>query len=126
MDKGEQILQEIRKDRGAFAGTSRVFQIWAKRDASFLQLYHRTFMHIMQERKALEPKYKELIIVAVEAAERFVDGVRRHTNSAMDAGASEEEVIEAIAVASIPGGIHTFIVCLPIVEEVFAERRKKS
>jgi alkylhydroperoxidase/carboxymuconolactone decarboxylase family protein YurZ len=63
----------------------------------------------MQKGTALEPKMKELIILSVEAAEHFVEGVNRHTMSALEAGATEEEVIEALAVASISGGIHTHL-----------------
>ena len=126
MEKGKEVLEKIRKDRGEFADTTPVLQQWAGRDSAYLELYHNTFMHIMRKGTALEPKIKELIIVSVEAAERFIGGVSRHTMSALQAGATEEEVIEALEVASIPGGIHTFIVCLPVVEQVFAEYRKKK
>ena len=126
MEKGNEVLEKIKKDRGEFAATTPVFQQWAKRDPSYLELYHNTFMHIMRKGTALHPKIKELIIVSVEATERFTEGVSRHTMSALEAGATEEEVIEALEVASIPGGIHTFIVCLPVVEQVFEEYRKKK
>lgn len=126
MEKGKEILEKIKKDRGEFAATTPIFQQWAKTDPGYLELYHNTFMHIMRKGTALEPKMKELIIVSVEASERFIEGVSRHTMSALLAGATEDEVIEALEVASIPGGIHTFIVCLPVVEQVFQEYRSKK
>lgn len=124
--KGKEVLEKIRRDRGPFAGETPVFHQWAERDPTYLEMYHDTFMHIMRKGTALEPKMKELIIVSVEAAERFIDGVGRHTMCALEAGATEEEVLEALEVASIPGGIHTYIVCLPVVEQVFQEYRKKK
>jgi alkylhydroperoxidase/carboxymuconolactone decarboxylase family protein YurZ len=124
--KGEDVLEKIRKDRGEAAAAAPIFQQWAARDPIYLELYHNTFMHIMQTGTALEPKIKKLIILSVEAAEQFIEGVGRNTVSALAAGATEEEVIEALAVASIPGGIHTFITCLPIIEKAFQEYRRRK
>ena len=54
---------------------------------------------------ALSRKTKELIMVGITCAIRVQRGVRIHSKRALALGASPQEVLEAMEVAAIPGGI---------------------
>ena len=54
---------------------------------------------------ALPRKTKELIMVGICCALRLQRGVRIHSERALTLGASPREVLEAMEVAAIPGGM---------------------
>lgn len=54
-------------------------------------------------------KYKELILMACSAAVRYGSSIRTHGSEAMYHGASDKEVIEALALASLTAGFTSFI-----------------
>ena len=54
---------------------------------------------------ALPRKTKELIMVGITCALRAPRGVRIHSERALTLGASPREVLEAMEVAAIPGGM---------------------
>lgn len=53
---------------------------------------------------ALETKVKELIALAISVTARCDDCIAHHVHDALDAGATREEVIDAIGVAVLMGG----------------------
>jgi alkylhydroperoxidase/carboxymuconolactone decarboxylase family protein YurZ len=69
----------------------------------------------------LEPKVKELIYTAfdVSATHLYVSGLRQHIRNALDYGATREEVMEVIELASVIG-IHAANVGVPILIEELA------
>jgi alkylhydroperoxidase/carboxymuconolactone decarboxylase family protein YurZ len=69
----------------------------------------------------LEPKVKELIYTAfdVSATHLYVSGLRQHIRNALAYGASREEVLEVIELASVIG-IHSCTVGVPILVEELA------
>jgi len=54
---------------------------------------------------ALARKTKELIMVGITCALRVQRGIRIHSERALALGASPREVLEAMEVAAIPGGM---------------------
>ena len=54
---------------------------------------------------ALPRKTKELIMVGITCALRAARGVRIHSERALKLGATPREVLEAVEVAAIPGGM---------------------
>jgi alkylhydroperoxidase/carboxymuconolactone decarboxylase family protein YurZ len=54
---------------------------------------------------ALSRKTKELIMVGITCALRAPRGVRIHSQRALSLGATSQEVLEAMEVAAIPGGM---------------------
>jgi 4-carboxymuconolactone decarboxylase len=54
---------------------------------------------------ALPRKIKELIMVGIACAIRVQRGIRIHSERALTLGASPREVLEAMEVAAIPGGM---------------------
>lgn len=69
----------------------------------------------------LEPKVKELVYTAfdVSATHLYVSGLRQHIRNALDYGATREEVLEVIELASVIG-IHSCTVGVPILVEELA------
>ncbi len=54
-------------------------------------------------------KYKELILMACSAAIRYGSSIRTHGSEAMYHGATDKEVVEALALASLTAGFTAFI-----------------
>jgi alkylhydroperoxidase/carboxymuconolactone decarboxylase family protein YurZ len=119
--KRKGVLASVAKGRGFVNVTHRVL---SRDDPKMLELTHALFMHVMHERKALSLKVKELIVMSVNAALLYYTGTRAHMQLAIMAGATREEVFEALEVASWPAGIHVLRTCLPIYEAVMAEMKK--
>lgn len=119
--KEETILEKVRRERG-YIHPSR--EIIYERDPHYLELYHQLFTHVIKERNALSTKVKELIIVGINAATNYEEGLSVHIRAALEAGASEEEIFEAIETASLPAGIHTMTYSLPTFRKVCGEYRR--
>ena len=86
-------------------------------DPDFLEAY-LAFRSVPQESGPLEQKYKELILVAINAATTHLygPGVRRHVQNALAAGASMAEILEAIQLTTVMG-IHSCNLAIPILLE---------
>ena len=86
-------------------------------DADFLEAY-LTFRSIPQTKGPLPQKYKELILIAVNASTThlYAPGVRQHIQNALAAGATEAEIVETIQLTSVIG-IHACNVALPILAD---------
>jgi len=72
---------------------------------------------------ALDPKIKELVCVAVNAAatHMFVPGIRAHVRRAIELGATREELLEVLQLTSTLG-IHASTVGVPILLDALGER----
>jgi AhpD family alkylhydroperoxidase len=95
--------------------------VLAREAPEYLELFHKTYMYILHERKALSPKMKELIIIAVDAAQFYERGLRSHIRSALVAGATRDEIVEALLASSLAAGIHALSVAMPIFDEVIEQ-----
>lgn len=113
-DKAKELIKRMESERG-FA------MLWrkqlAERDPTFMELYHNAAMHVFRD-GALPRKTKELICICADALQLYEPGVRIHVRNALKLGVTEEEIIEALETAIMPG-IHYLSALLPaIVEEV--------
>lgn len=86
-------------------------------DPQFVEAYLR-FRDVPHKTGPLEPKVKELIMVAINAATThlYAPGVRRHMANAFKAGATKEEVLETIELVTVMG-IHSCNLAIPILCE---------
>ena len=123
MTDAKAILEKVKRERG-YIHPSR--EVLCDLDPHYLEIYHDLFTHVMKERNFLPLKIKEMIIAAINAATNYEEGLRVHVRAALEAGASEDEVFEAIEAASLPAGIHTLTYSLPIFAEVCKEFRKNK
>jgi len=61
--------------------------------------------HLQARESSLPRKHKELILMACAAAQSRGAGVREHGLEAMYYGATDAEIVEALALASVSGGV---------------------
>lgn len=88
-------------------------------DPQFMEAYLR-FRDVPHKTGPLPPKFKELVLVAINAATThlYAPGVRRHMANAFKAGATREEVLETIQLVTIMG-IHSCNLAIPILCEEY-------
>ena len=86
-------------------------------DPDFLEAY-LAFRSVPQSQGPLQQKYKELILIAINAATThlYQPGVRRHIQNALKAGATQEEILETIQLTTVMG-IHSCNLAIPILLE---------
>lgn len=90
-------------------------------DPEFLEAY-LAFRSVPHWDGPLESKYKELILIAINAATTHLygPGVRRHIQNALKAGATKEEILETIQLTTVMG-IHSCNLAIPILMEEIAK-----
>jgi len=86
-------------------------------DPDFLEAY-LAFRSVPHREGPLPQKYKELIMIAINAATTHLygPGVRRHMQNALKAGATREEILETIQLTTVMG-IHSCNLAVPILME---------
>ena len=113
----KELLERIEQDRG-FARSWH--PILAQRDPDYMEMWHNVVMHALYKERALSRKVKELICVVMDAITYYEVGLRIHVRGALEHGATEEEILEALELCSVLGG-HCMTVHLP----AFAEEVQK-
>ncbi len=93
-------------------------------DPEFLEAY-LAFRGVPHRNGPLPPKYKELILIAINAATTHLygPGVRRHVQNALKAGATQAEIMETIQLTTVMG-IHACNLAVPILMEELAKQQK--
>ena len=86
-------------------------------DADFFQAYLR-FSGVPWENGTLEPKVKELVYIAIDAATThlYEPGLRQHIQNALRHGATPEEIMEVYELVSVLG-IHACTLGVPVLLE---------
>lgn len=89
-------------------------------DPEFIEAY-LAFRSVPHRNGPLPRKFKELVMVAINAATThlYAPGVRRHIRNALNAGATTEEVLEVIQLTTVMG-IHACNLAVPILMEEVA------
>lgn len=113
--KAQEIIERVEKERG-FA---RVWpKLMAERDPEFLECLHNVATHVLYRRNSLPRKTKEIILLCLNAFSFYEFGFRIHVRSALKAGATEDEILEALETVGI-SNLHGMTSMLPVlVEEV--------
>lgn len=73
----------------------------------------------------LARKTKELIMIGICCASRIVRGVSIHTERALNLGASPKEILEAMEVSAIPGGMPGLWLGVETLKELLERRSQK-
>ena len=86
-------------------------------DPDFIEAY-LNFRSVPHKTGPLPQKYKELIMIAINAATTHLygPGVRRHMQNALKAGATKEEIMETIQLTTVMG-IHACNLAVPMLME---------
>lgn len=73
---------------------------------------------ILTDPTAIPRRYKELILVATSSTIRYRGSMERHARAALDQGATRREVFEAMALASLTGGLTCLIEGCDVLDRV--------
>lgn len=84
---------------------------------AMLQHYHSMRNNALDGGR-LPRKIKELILVAVNAAGLYPEGMKIHMNGALQSGASKEEILETLLVSILGGGIVSWIDGISVMKEI--------
>ena len=86
-------------------------------DADFFEAY-LAFSGVPWRNGPLEPKVKELIYIAIDAATThlYEPGLRQHIRNALGYGATKEEIMEVLELVSVLG-IHACTLGVPVLLE---------
>lgn len=103
-----------------------IWDLLEEMDPDYLEAF-LAFRAVPQTQGPLPQKYKELIFVAINAATThlWAPGVRRHIRNALEAGATQAEILETIQLTSIMG-IHSMALAAPILKEEAAAAGGRS
>jgi len=93
-------------------------QVFDKLDPQLLKLV-RSSGELALTDGALPRKFKFLIAMALDAAHGATDGVKALAQAAMQAGATKEEVTEALRVAYFISGVGSVYTAAPAFGELF-------
>ena len=116
------------ESKDAFEKTSlgvqnSAYEIIAKLDPEYFEKLKGIYVDGTFGREgALPRKIKELIMVGITCALNRPRGVRLHCERALTLGASPKEVLEAIEVAAIPGGMPGLWLGAETLQEVLKAR----
>jgi alkylhydroperoxidase/carboxymuconolactone decarboxylase family protein YurZ len=112
----------------AFARTSlgaqnRAYDLIAAMDPEYFEKLKGLYVDGTFGREgALPRKVKELIMVAITCALSRPRGVRLHAERALALGAAPREVLEAVEVAAIPGGMPGLWLGVETLHEILKEK----
>lgn len=92
-------------------------------DPAFLEAY-LALRNVPARREALPPKFRELVLVAINAATThlYAPGVRRHIRNALRLGATREEILQTLELTTLLG-IHACNLAVPILAEELERTR---
>src|SRR5918996_2371938 len=93
-------------EKPSLGAQNRAYEAIAKLDPEYFEKLKGLYVDGTFGREgALPRKTKELIMVGITCALNRPRGVRLHSERALNLGASPREVLEAMEVAAIPGGM---------------------
>jgi alkylhydroperoxidase/carboxymuconolactone decarboxylase family protein YurZ len=85
-------------------------------------LFHHS--HFAREGARLPEKFKQMLVMAVAAASHQREGIQIHMRRALEAGASQEEILEALEAIAIPSGFPALWYGALVLEEEMAAREE--
>src|ERR671910_1690551 len=93
-------------EKASLGAQNKAYEIIAKLDPEYFEKLKGIYVDGTFGRDgALPRKTKELIMVGITCALNRPRGVRLHCERALTSGASPKEVLEAVEIAAIPGGM---------------------
>ena len=93
-------------------------RILEKHDPEFIKLVENMSKFILAD-GALPKKFKLLIAMTLDASHRAVGGVKALAREAMEAGATKEEIMEALRVAQLVSGVGSIYGVAQALTELF-------
>ena len=118
-DRQVEVKEDFERVRGTWG---EAWESILRLDPEFLDAYTE-FSGVPWGKDHLEPKVKEFIYIAADAAatHMYGPGVRQHLRKAIEFGATEAELVEVLELTSTLG-IHACNIGVPILIEVLEQR----
>ncbi|MBI3937314.1 MAG: carboxymuconolactone decarboxylase family protein [Betaproteobacteria bacterium] len=120
--KSRAIIERIERERGFVRLWPRLL---AERDPDFMECLHNVTTHVLHRRNSLPRKTKEIILICLNAFSFYEFGFRVHVRSALKAGATEDELLEALEVVGVLN-VHGMSSMLPALAEEVENYRKSG
>lgn len=116
------LLEEFEADSDYYSGVSDGMRSIIEHDPAYFEQY-KGFFGYPWETGTLDAKLKELSYIAMDISptDLFEKGLKTHIRNALQVGASPEEIMEVIELASLLG-INTAVEGVPILAEEARER----
>ena len=110
-------------EKAALGAGNKAYNILAKLDPQYFEKLKGLYIDGTFGREgALPRRTKELIMVGICCALNRPRGVRLHSERALTLGASPREVLEAVEVAAIPGGMPGLWLGVETLQEILKAR----
>ena len=110
-------------EKTSLGAQNRAYELIAELDPEYFEKLKGIYVDGTFGREgALPRKTKELIMVGITCALSRPRGVRLHSERALALGASPREVLEAVEVAAIPGGMPGLWLGVETLHEVLKEK----
>jgi AhpD family alkylhydroperoxidase len=93
---------------------SKEFDMFLENCPEAGKAYMELFKSVLKA-PALDKKTKQLILIAVMAAQNYRPGVEAHVPQAVKAGATREEIVEAVLLTLPVAGINGLLESLPVI-----------
>lgn len=112
--------------KASLGAENSAYEIIAKLDPEYFEHLKGLYADATFAREgALPRRTKELIMVGITCALSRPRGVRVHTERALNLGATPREVLEAMEVAAIPGGMPGLWLGVETLQEILKARGQK-
>jgi len=110
-------------EKTSLGAQNRAYELLAELDPEYFEKLKGIYVDGTFGREgALPRKTKELIMVGITCALSRPRGVRLHSERALALGASPREVLEAVEVAAIPGGMPGLWLGVETLHDVLKEK----
>jgi len=110
-------------EKTALGAENKAYNIIAKLDPEYFEKLKGLYVDATCGREgALPRRTKELIMIGICCALNRPRGVRLHSERALTLGASPREVLEAVEVAAIPGGMPGLWLGVETLQEILKAR----
>jgi 4-carboxymuconolactone decarboxylase len=110
-------------DKASLGTENKAYEVVARLDPEYFEKLKGIYVDATFGREgALPRKTKELIMVGITCALRAARGVRIHSERALKLGATPREVLEAVQVAAIPGGMPGLWLGVETLQEILKAR----
>ncbi|MBI4291061.1 MAG: carboxymuconolactone decarboxylase family protein [Betaproteobacteria bacterium] len=110
-------------EKTSLGAENKAYNVIAKLDPEYFEKLKGLYVDGTFGREgALPRKTKELIMVGITCALGRARGVKLHSQRALTLGATPREVLEAIEVAAIPGGMPGLWLGVETLEEILKAR----
>jgi 4-carboxymuconolactone decarboxylase len=110
-------------EKASLGAENKAYDIIAKLDPEYFEKLKGIYVDGTFGRDgALPRKIKELIMVGITCALNRPRGVKLHSERALTLGATPREVLEAVEVAAIPGGMPGLWLGVETLQEILKSR----